>query len=94
MSHVVADHSAIDPTYVEDFLLTYKTFYDHASEICSKLLNWFLERPFRDKVRNFPLRTSVYREGVVELIHCNTPSPLIDKLLPRQRESFRPFGGR
>lgn len=51
ISHVVADHSAIDPTYVEDLLLTYKTFLDRPSQICSQLLNWFLERPFRDKVR-------------------------------------------
>lgn len=50
VSHVVADHSAIDPTFVEDLLLTYKTFLDRPSEICSKLLNWFLERKFRDKV--------------------------------------------
>ncbi|PFX26459.1 Rap guanine nucleotide exchange factor 6 [Stylophora pistillata] len=50
ISHVVADHSAIDPTYVEDLLLTYKTFLDRPSEICSQLLNWFLEKRFRDKV--------------------------------------------
>lgn len=50
ISHVVADHSAIDPTYVEDLLLTYKSFLDRPSEICSQLLNWFLERRFRDKV--------------------------------------------
>ena len=50
ISHVIADHSAIDPTFVEDLLLTYKTFLDRPSEICSQLLNWFLERRFRDKV--------------------------------------------
>ncbi|KAJ7381150.1 Rap guanine nucleotide exchange factor 2 [Desmophyllum pertusum] len=50
VSHVVADHSAIDPTYVEDLLLTYKSFLDRPSEICSQLLNWFLERRYRDKV--------------------------------------------
>ena len=48
--HLVEDHSIIDPTYVEDFLLTYKTFLDRPSEICGRLLSWFLERPFRDKV--------------------------------------------
>ena len=48
---MVADHSAIDPTFVEDLLLTFKTFLDRPSEICSQLLNWFLERRFRDKVR-------------------------------------------
>ena len=53
ISHVVADHSAIDPTYVEDLLLTYKTFIDRPSEICSHLLNWFLEKRFRDKVGFF-----------------------------------------
>ncbi|KAK2568320.1 Rap guanine nucleotide exchange factor 2 [Acropora cervicornis] len=50
VSHVIADHSAIDPTFVEDLLLTYKTFWDRSTEICSQLLNWFLERRFRDKV--------------------------------------------
>ena len=55
ISHVVADHSAIDPTYVEDLLLTYKTFIDRPSEICGHLLNWFLEKRFRDKVGFFAL---------------------------------------
>lgn len=50
ISHVVEEHSAIDPTFVEDLLLTFKTFLDRPSEICSQLLNWFLERRFRDKV--------------------------------------------
>lgn len=58
ISHVVADHSAIDPTYVEDLLLTYRTFLDRPSEICSQLLNWFLERRFRDKVKIFLKRAS------------------------------------
>ena len=48
---MVEEHSAIDPTFVEDLLLTFKTFLDRPSEICSQLLNWFLERRFRDKVR-------------------------------------------
>lgn len=50
VGHLVEDHSVIDPTYVEDFLLTYKTFLDKPREICGQLLNWFSESALRDKV--------------------------------------------
>lgn len=70
ISHVVADHSAIDPTYVEDLLLTYKTFLDRPSEICSQLLNWFLERRFRDKVGLLlRLKVSVGETDFIVVVH-------------------------
>lgn len=70
ISHVVADHSAIDPTYVEDLLLTYKTFLDRPSEICSQLLNWFLERRFRDKVGLLlRLEVSVGETDFIVVVH-------------------------
>ncbi|XP_048580801.1 rap guanine nucleotide exchange factor 6 isoform X2 [Nematostella vectensis] len=50
ITHLVEDHSVIDPTFVEDFLLTFKTFFDQPTKICGKLLNWFLEDDLRDKV--------------------------------------------
>ncbi|KAK3739736.1 hypothetical protein QZH41_016184, partial [Actinostola sp. cb2023] len=48
--HLVEDHSVIDPTFVEDFLLTFKTYFNHPSMICGKLLTWFLDKDYRDKV--------------------------------------------
>ena len=79
VSHVIADHSAIDPTFVEDLLLTYKTFWDRSTEICSQLLNWFLERRFRDKVS--PLVSVSFSISTVDvkswfsllLFSCMTP---------------------
>lgn len=51
VGHLVEDHSAIDPSYVEDFLLTYKTFLDKPRDICGQLLNWFTDIALRDKVK-------------------------------------------
>ncbi|KAK6187380.1 hypothetical protein SNE40_005425 [Patella caerulea] len=50
MQHLVEDHSAIDPTYVEDFLLTCRTFLDNPLILANKLLNWFDEPMLRSKV--------------------------------------------
>lgn len=51
ISHLVEDHSVIDPTFVEDFLLTFKTYFDQPTMICGKLLTWFLSKDHRDKVK-------------------------------------------
>lgn len=50
MSHLVEEHSAVDPTYVEDFLLTYRTFLKSPLEVAEKLLSWFNDPAFRDRV--------------------------------------------
>ncbi|XP_041363202.1 rap guanine nucleotide exchange factor 6-like isoform X3 [Gigantopelta aegis] len=50
MLHLVEDHSAIDPTYVEDFLLTYRTFLDSPLILANKLLEWFEQPGQRSKV--------------------------------------------
>ncbi|XP_053319292.1 rap guanine nucleotide exchange factor 6 isoform X7 [Spea bombifrons] len=48
--HLIEEHSIVDPTYVEDFLLTYRTFLSSPLEIGSKLLEWFQVDSLRDKV--------------------------------------------
>lgn len=50
MSHLVEEHSPVDPTYVEDFLLTYRTFLKTPLEIAEKLKAWFTDPKLRDKV--------------------------------------------
>ncbi|XP_030835372.1 rap guanine nucleotide exchange factor 2 isoform X4 [Strongylocentrotus purpuratus] len=50
VSHLIANHSPIDPTYVEDFLMTYRTYMDSPHQICSCLLHWFHDIEMRDKV--------------------------------------------
>ncbi|XP_045212105.2 rap guanine nucleotide exchange factor 6-like isoform X7 [Mercenaria mercenaria] len=50
MLHLVEDHSVVDPTYVEDFLLTYRTFLPSPTELTNKLLQWFEDPTLRAKV--------------------------------------------
>lgn len=50
LDHLMEDHSIIDPTYVEDFLLTYVVFFNKAHDIASKLLKWFERPQLKDKV--------------------------------------------
>ncbi|CAB3997192.1 Rap guanine nucleotide exchange factor 6, partial, partial [Paramuricea clavata] len=50
VDHLVEDHSVVDPTFVEDFLLTYRTFFNEPTDICSQLLDWFDIPDLRDKV--------------------------------------------
>ncbi|XP_070185969.1 rap guanine nucleotide exchange factor 2-like isoform X2 [Littorina saxatilis] len=50
MQHLVEDHSTIDPTYVEDFLLTYRTFLPNPLHLANNLLQWFENPTYRPKV--------------------------------------------
>ncbi|XP_047125253.1 rap guanine nucleotide exchange factor 6 [Hydra vulgaris] len=50
LDHLMEDHSVIDPTYVEDFLLTYVVFFNKSHDIASKLLKWFERPQLKDKV--------------------------------------------
>ncbi|XP_066917873.1 rap guanine nucleotide exchange factor 6-like isoform X2 [Clytia hemisphaerica] len=50
LDHLMEDHSVIDPTYVEDFLLTYVVFFNKPHDIASKLLKWFERPQLKDKV--------------------------------------------
>ncbi|XP_060784898.1 rap guanine nucleotide exchange factor 2-like [Neoarius graeffei] len=48
--YLVEKHSAVDPTYTEDFLLTYRTFLPSPMVVGRKLLKWFHDPSLRDKV--------------------------------------------
>ncbi|XP_028906102.1 rap guanine nucleotide exchange factor 6 isoform X4 [Ornithorhynchus anatinus] len=48
--HLIEEHSIVDPTYIEDFLLTYRTFLTSPLEVGDKLLEWFKLDSLRDKV--------------------------------------------
>nr|XP_020650128.1 rap guanine nucleotide exchange factor 6-like isoform X6 [Pogona vitticeps] len=48
--HLIEEHSIVDPTYIEDFLLTYRTFLSSPLEVGDKLLEWFQVDSLRDKV--------------------------------------------
>uniref|UniRef100_H0V3A7 Rap guanine nucleotide exchange factor 2 n=1 Tax=Cavia porcellus TaxID=10141 RepID=H0V3A7_CAVPO len=50
MMHLVEEHSVVDPTFIEDFLLTYRTFLSSPMEVGKKLLEWFNDPTLRDKV--------------------------------------------
>ena len=51
LDHLMEDHSTIDPTYVEDYLLTYVIFHKKPHELAAKLLKWFDRGQLKDKVR-------------------------------------------
>ncbi|KAM4675109.1 rap guanine nucleotide exchange factor 6 [Discoglossus pictus] len=48
--HLIEEHSIVDPTYIEDFLLTYRTFLLSPMDVGGKLLEWFQVDSLRDKV--------------------------------------------
>ncbi|XP_025059373.1 rap guanine nucleotide exchange factor 2 isoform X17 [Alligator sinensis] len=48
--HLVEEHSVVDPTFIEDFLLTYRTFLSSPMDVGKKLLEWFSDPSLRDKV--------------------------------------------
>lgn len=50
MGQLMEDNSDMDPTFTEDFLLTYRTFLDSPVIIMKQLLKWFEESHLRDKV--------------------------------------------
>ena len=55
------DHSVIDPTYVEDFLLTFVVFFNKSHDIASKLLKWFERPQLKDKVLFLFISSSIHQ---------------------------------
>ncbi|XP_055004391.1 rap guanine nucleotide exchange factor 6-like isoform X3 [Boleophthalmus pectinirostris] len=53
--HLVEEPSVVDPTYIEDFLLTYRTFLSSPMEVGSRLLQWFQVHTLRDTVTRIVL---------------------------------------
>ncbi|PSN46583.1 hypothetical protein C0J52_13859 [Blattella germanica] len=50
MLQLIEENSIIDPTYVEDFLLTHRTFINNSVQVANQLLQWFNEAVVRDRV--------------------------------------------
>ncbi|KAL1459965.1 hypothetical protein WDU94_011910 [Cyamophila willieti] len=50
MLQLIEENSVIDPTYVEDFLLTHRTFIGTSIEVAEQLLQWFKDSQARDRV--------------------------------------------
>ncbi|KAL5018416.1 hypothetical protein ScPMuIL_004138 [Solemya velum] len=50
MQHLVEDHSVVDPSFVEDFLLTYRVILNTPMELSDRLLIWFDDSVLRTKV--------------------------------------------
>ncbi len=56
LHQMVEEHSAVDPTYVDDLLLTYRTFLKTPPvELTALLLQWFGDVKLRDKVTRVAL---------------------------------------
>uniref|UniRef100_A0A8C6WM56 Rap guanine nucleotide exchange factor (GEF) 6 n=1 Tax=Neogobius melanostomus TaxID=47308 RepID=A0A8C6WM56_9GOBI len=53
--HLVEEPSVVDPTFIEDFLLTYRTFLSSPMEVGSRLLHWFQVDSLRDTVTRIVL---------------------------------------
>ncbi|XP_061596490.1 rap guanine nucleotide exchange factor 6-like isoform X3 [Cololabis saira] len=53
--HLVEEPSVVDPTYIEDFLLTYRTFLSSPMDVGKKLLEWFQVDSLRDTVTRIVL---------------------------------------
>ncbi|XP_073680833.1 rap guanine nucleotide exchange factor 6 isoform X2 [Garra rufa] len=53
--HLVEEPSVVDPTYIEDFLLTYRTFLSSPMDVGKKLLEWFKVDSLRDTVTRIVL---------------------------------------
>ncbi|XP_074528625.1 rap guanine nucleotide exchange factor 6 isoform X2 [Halichoeres trimaculatus] len=53
--HLVEEPSVVDPTYIEDFLLTYRTFLSNPMDVGKKLLEWFQQDSRRDTVTRIVL---------------------------------------
>lgn len=50
MLQLIEENSQTDPTYVEDFLLTHRTFIPSPLQVAGQLLEWFKEPTVRDRV--------------------------------------------
>lgn len=50
MSQLIEENSLTDPTYVEDFLLTHRTFIPSPLHVANQLLEWFKDAEVRDRV--------------------------------------------
>lgn len=50
MLQLIEETSITDPTYVDDFLLTHRTFIDNPLFVANQLLEWFNQPQVRHRV--------------------------------------------
>lgn len=68
--HLVEEPSVVDPTYIEDFLLTYRTFLSNPMEVGKKLLEWFQVDSLRDTVSSCACGQLVLVVSVMSVSAC------------------------
>ena len=67
VSHLVEDHSASETSYVEDFLLTYRTFIKDPTYVSEKLEKWFNDQS-----------STCMRDRIVRVVFCWVANHYID----------------
>lgn len=67
MDHLVQEHSAVDPTFVEDFLLCYRIFLKSPMELAYRLQTWFNTSTLRNKV-SIHLVRCCYKQNIVSTL--------------------------
>jgi len=67
VQHLILHNSAADPTYVDDFLLTYRTFLKSCADITSQLLTWFDDPAHSEKVIRHNYYSSLVTVNIVIL---------------------------
>lgn len=79
MLHLIAENIISDQTYVEDFLLTHRTFMDSQYEVAKQLLEWFrsdvinddLKPPIKEEGSSAPYTDVKYRVARVVILWVN-----------------------
>ncbi len=92
LSQLIDENSTADATYVEDFLLTHRTFMESSLSVAERLLEWFDEGSLCDRVTRVLLlwvRRRSIRSLIIEsscfaspLSRCTTTSPTSRPILP------------
>lgn len=93
--HLVEEPSVVDPTYIEDFLLTYRTFLSNPMDVGKKLFEWFQMDNLRDTVSLSAFAVVFSRSVFTELRmvtkksgECGNSSRCIPKILYALRASM------
>ena len=53
VQHLMTHSPAADPTYINDFLLTCRTFLKSPADVADNLLSWFADPATREKVKDY-----------------------------------------
>lgn len=74
ISYLVEEHSMTDPYYIEDFLLTYRTFLPSSKDITEHLLHWCADPSLRDRVSQSRSIYLVLGILIYDIFRCYCPS--------------------